>query len=46
MRSKSNELQDLGLAISINHHQVGFDVAIPVVFPVSHECVVIIPIRQ
>ncbi len=43
MRAKSNELQCLGVGLSIDQHQVGFDVAIPMIFPIASECMVAVP---
>ena len=46
MRAKPNELQCLGVGLSIDQHQIGFDVAIPMVFQVASECMVAVPWLQ
>jgi len=43
MRAKPNELQCLGIGFPIDQHQVGFDVAVPMVFPVASKCMVEVP---
>lgn len=43
MRAKPNDLQRLGVGLSIDQHQVGFDVAIPMVVPVASKCMVPVP---
>ena len=40
MRSQPHQLKPLCIGLAVNQHQVGLDVAIAVVFPITGQCVV------
>ncbi len=46
MRAEANELQDSGLVFPVDHHQVWLDVAVAMVLPVSHKCMVMVLLGQ
>lgn len=46
MRPKPHELQHGIIRFAINQYQVGFDVAVPVIFPVAGECMVAVLLVQ
>ncbi|PAV66372.1 hypothetical protein WR25_04291 [Diploscapter pachys] len=46
MRSETYELQHGVIWLAINQHQVGLDVAVPVIFPVTGERVIVVLLGQ
>jgi len=40
MRPDAHELQNIGTRLPVNQHQVGFDVAVPMVFPFAGQSMV------
>lgn len=46
MRAKANELQRLRVRLSVDQHQIGLDVAIPVILPIARAWMVVMPLRK
>jgi hypothetical protein len=46
MGAEAHQLQGRGIRLSVNQHEVGPEVAIPVILPVAGQRVIAIPVWQ
>lgn len=46
VRSNPDELQNIVTQFSVNQHQIWFDMAVPMVFPVACQCVITVPLGK
>lgn len=46
MRTETHKFQDLGIWFSVDQHEIGFDMAIAVIFPGTGKCMITVLFRQ
>ena len=46
MGTKPHQVHIFSVRFAVDHHEIGLEMAIPVVLPVASECMVVIPVRQ